>query len=122
MPIPANPMGRSRRVRPLHVVVCILLAGFLLYNPFFSLIHSQVEAALQHPASNRATVGAAELDHFPPVTKQLSAALPAAELISPRLLRIAEENTLASPKTFDSPHFPKPQFSSHLWFRPPPSV
>src|SRR5271166_2433709 len=50
-------------------VVCILLIGLILYNPFLGLIHSPAGLSVDHPPRNRATVGASELQHFSPAAR-----------------------------------------------------
>src|SRR5215468_10494355 len=47
-----------------QVLVCFLLAGLFLYNPFLVGHRENGALAVCHPASHRATVGALELEQF----------------------------------------------------------
>jgi hypothetical protein len=98
-----------------------VLAGLLLYNPFFFLIHSSSGLSVHHLSRNRATVGSAELQHFSPVSSDVAeGAVPAdrtGEIIAiPR----GQEILLATDLTRD--RVITPDLSSNLWFRPPPSA
>lgn len=105
----------------LSVLVCILIVGFLLYNPFLALVHSPGGLSVQHQSRNRATVGAAELQHYSPVSGELAAdTLP--EEGRREMLAAADggESQLASDIRRDP--IITPDFSSNLWFRPPPTA
>jgi len=99
--------------------MCFCLALFLLYNPFMAATSSQGGLNVRHPASNRATVGASELQHFSPTDGRGELSTQAASALVP-VAPLPE----ASSQVFE--FFPQvvshPQqfFSSGLWFRPPP--
>jgi hypothetical protein len=100
-------------------VACLLLAGLLLYNPFVSLIHSPTGLSVHHLARNRATVGASELQHFSPVSKEVAADV----LLEERTGEVTaisggQDFQLETDLTRDL--IISPDFSSNLWFRPPP--
>jgi hypothetical protein len=102
--------------------VCILLIGFLLYNPFFALIHSPAGVSLRNLARNRATVGSGELDHFSPVAKQLTQGFLSVEFDFLDLLHVQKEIVYRSAADFETPHLSAPALTYQLWFRPPPSA
>jgi hypothetical protein len=113
--VPRGELSRWRQV------VCILLIGLLLYNPFLALLQTHAGLSLNHLPRNRATVGASELDHFSPVSKTFTAEILAVECavdIAPLLPEI--EFPLAT--TFAPAPVSLCDFSSSLWFRPPPSA
>src|SRR4029077_9232412 len=59
--------SRERSVVPRwHAWVCLCLALLLLYNPYLAAPSSARGLNVRHPASNRATVGASELQSFSP--------------------------------------------------------
>jgi hypothetical protein len=101
--------------------VCFFLALFLLYNPFMAATSSPGGLNVRHPASNRATVGASELQHFSPADGLDKLSTPAAPAVLP-FVSFPE----VSSRLFDL--FPQvvtpPQqfFGSGLWFRPPPAL
>jgi len=76
---------------------------------------------VHHLARNRATVGSAELQHFSPVSKEVAAGV----LLEERSAEITatssgQESQLATDLARD--RVIAPNFSSNLWFRPPPSA
>jgi hypothetical protein len=114
------PESRVRSTR-VPAVVCLALAGLLLYNPFLSLIHSPAGFSVHHPSRNRATVGSGELQPFSPVSTGVAADVQLEEGTG-EIIAIAggQEFQLATDLTWDL--VITPDFSSNLWFRPPPSA
>lgn len=105
----------------LDALVCVLIVGFLLYNPFLALLHSPGGLSVQHQSRNRATVGAAELQHFSPVSNELAAGtLPEERCREILAAGSGQESHLASDLRRDI--VITPEFSSNLWFRPPPTA
>lgn len=110
--------GFSIRFRPF---VCLLLVGFLLYNPFLSLTHSSRGLSVHQLSRNRATVGAGELQNFSLATK-----VPPVDILSAECIReivVVQTETefpLATDRTPVRELFQ--EFSSNLYFRPPPSA
>jgi hypothetical protein len=104
-----------------HAQVCFCLALFLLYNPYLAAPGSTNGLNVRHPASNRATVGASELQHFSPADgkqKLSTSAVDSAE----HFFSIAD---LSSQAFEPSPQVVSPAqqfFGSSLWFRPPPAL
>jgi hypothetical protein len=99
--------------------ICFCLGLFLLYNPYLAAPSATKGLNVRHPASNRATVGASELQNFGPADGQdkLSThGTPAIEAsaLFPEISSYAFE---LSPQVVS----PAQQFfGSSLWFRPPP--
>ena len=116
--------AKTRRgaARMWQVVVCFLLAGLFLYNPFLISHREGGELTICHPASHRATVGSSELEQFPQ-RDRIVAALPDLDVV-----QVAIDLTIAispTPRQTIDPEvdaFPQIGFSSSLWFRPPPAV
>ena len=105
----------------LRAIFCLLLTGLLLYNPFVSLVHSPAGLSVHHLSRNRATVGSGELQHFSPVERELAADFLPAECSGERIIDSGGQGfQLASVLTRD--RVTRPDFSSNLWFRPPPSA
>ena len=103
-----------------HQWICLFLAFFLLYNPFFASPRTGNSLVVCHPASHRATVGASELQHFSPTGRW--DCLPAMEIteaeISVRLPDLAVQPLFI---LLLIPHFSRQFFGPGLWFRPPPA-
>lgn len=100
--------------------ICILLALFLLYNPFFGMPHSGSSLEVCHPASHRATVGASEMQHFTPTDGWgcfLTADVAQTEISAALPIPVAE----TSPVSFLVVRLPQQFFGPGLWFRPPPA-
>jgi hypothetical protein len=103
-----------------HQWICLFLAFFLLYNPFFAAPRSGIGLEVCRPASHRATVGASELQHFSPADGW--GCLPAvssteAEVVL-TLPDVSAQYLLVPPLL---PHFSRQFFGPGLWFRPPPA-
>jgi len=99
----------------------MLLVGFLLYNPFLSLVHSSTGPSVHRLARNRATVGAAELQHFSPVSSDVAKdVLPANR--TGEIIAIARSQEILLATDLARDRVLTPDFSSNLWFRPPPSA
>jgi hypothetical protein len=114
------PEPRVRLTR-LQAVVCLLLAGLLLYNPFLSLLHSPAGLSLHHLSRNRATVGSGELQPFSPVSSDV-----AEDVLPPNrtgeIIAIASGQAILLATDLMRDRVITPDFSSNLWFRPPPSA
>lgn len=104
-----------------QVLLCFVLVGLMLYNPFAGLWGANDGFCYDHLARNRATVGASELQHFSPVSNptnlqtELDVDIPAARLLQ----NLSEETTCAD---FQEVVVPRIEFFTHLWNRPPPSL
>jgi hypothetical protein len=114
------PEPRARLTR-FQAVVCLLLAGLLLYNPFLSLIHSSTGLSVHRLARNRATVGSAELQHFSPVSIEVAADVLLVERTG-EIIATSGGQDFQLAIDFTRDLVITPDFSSNLWFRPPPSA
>jgi hypothetical protein len=117
---PFNHAAERSAVPRWQSLVCFCLALFLLYNPYMAAQGSTNGLNVRHPASNRATVGASELQHFSPADgkdKLSTAAIPPVEPLA--------STPDASSQAFEFlPQVVSPAqqfFGSSLWFRPPPA-
>lgn len=100
--------------------VCVLLMALIIYNPFVVLIHSSTGLSVHHLSRHRATVGAGELQHFSPESKKAAVEV-APECIATVVIVPVEITYPITPDVQPS-HALLQDFSSHLWFRPPPTV
>jgi hypothetical protein len=102
-----------------QIVVCLLLAVLVVYNPFLGGAEFGTGLCVRHPASNRATVGASELQHFAPVKKSASLLSADALLLfasfTPSLHPSGQRSTTVSVHPVVVQHL-----APSLWFRPPP--
>jgi hypothetical protein len=101
--------------------VCLLLVFFLLYNPFAASRSSASGLNVCHPASNRATVGASELQHFSFADGH--DLLSIHENAAVATFTFSPETTARSLQCLPQVLSPQQQFfGSSLWFRPPPTL
>jgi hypothetical protein len=101
--------------------ICFCLALFLLYNPYLAASSSTYGLNVRHPASNRATVGASELQHFSPAEGQDQLSTHATAAVEP-LASFSQASSHAF-ALFPQVVSPSQQFfGSSLWFRPPPAL
>src|SRR5512136_2841595 len=99
-----------------HAWICFCLALFLLYNPYMAAPNSTNGLNVRHPASNRATVGASELQHFSPADGRDNFSTDVASTVLP-LASFTEASSHAF-KLFPQVVSPPQQFfGSSLWFR-----
>jgi hypothetical protein len=105
----------------LKILVCLLLAGLFLYNPFLAASRASSGLAVCHPASYRATVAACEIEQLAQPSASFSLAQPefdATVLSIPRMSVPDAETRDHVQKDVEAT--PQTGFSSSLWFRPPP--
>jgi len=108
-------------VTRLQAPICALLACLLLFNPFLFLIHYSAGLSVHHLSRNRATVGSAELQHFSPVSEEMSADILLEERVA-EIKRTQGGQTFQLATDLTRGHVVTADFSSNLWFRPPPSA
>jgi len=119
--IPSTHFPERSAVPRWHVLVCFCLALFLLYNPYLAAPGSTNGLNVRHPASNRATVGASELQHFSPADGKHKLSTTAIASIE-HSLSIPDLSSQAF-EFFPQVASPAQQFfGSSLWFRPPPAL
>ncbi len=104
-----------------QVLVCILLVGFFVYNPFIALIHSSAGLSVDRLPRNRATVGTSELKHFSPVENAWAIAISAGNTIG-NILPVLRKKEFLEATASSRVSVALCDFSSNLWFRPPPTV
>jgi len=101
--------------------ICLLLVFFLLYNPFAASQSSVSGLNVGHPASNRATVGASELQHFSFADGQDRLSVHDADAVA--TLMHFPDVSARSLHCLAQVLSPRQQFfGSSLWFRPPPTL
>jgi hypothetical protein len=116
---PSNQAPERSAVPRWHGWVCVCLALFLLYNPYLTAPGSTNGLNIHHPASNRATVGASELQHFSPADGKHKLSTPAIAIVE-HCFSIPDLSSQAF-EFFPQVVSPAQQFfGSSLWFRPPP--
>jgi hypothetical protein len=104
-----------------HNLLYIFLALFLIYNPYVAGPSATRDLKFCHPVSNRATVGASELQHFSPADDRDNVATDMTSAIVP--LASSPEVSWSALKLFSQVVSPPQQFfGSSLWFRPPPAL
>jgi hypothetical protein len=114
-----DPLSEWRVAPKWQIGLCLLLAALIIYNPFLAGAGSGAGLCVEHSASNRATVGASELQQFSPINGQKTLAIAAVSLLQQfdRLLSIASEPHEGPVKEV----LPAVQYlPASLWFRPPP--
>jgi hypothetical protein len=106
------------RAHRLRVWTCVLLALWLLYNPFAAVYYSHNTMEVHTLQRNRASVGASELQHFSPVQDDipqvdvnLDASL--AEVVAPAGSYVA----CGFQREIE---VPQSDILSKVWSRPPP--
>jgi hypothetical protein len=103
------------------VCVLVLLIGLLLYNPFLTLIGHADGLAYQALARHRATVGASEMQHYPPVQGESAQLEVIAEEIFAAVV-VVDTNKSASHIRKDLTLPQRPELIASVWFRPPPAA
>jgi hypothetical protein len=118
---PSTPIFARSAVPRWHAWACLFIALCFFYNPFLAAPNLMMGLNVRHPASNRATVGASELQSFSPAdgrdnlpTDADSAEVPVA--LFPVVL--SQSFQLFSWQVLPPQRF----FGSSLWFRPPPAL
>src|SRR5215467_2894489 len=114
--------NRRKSVSTWQVVVCFLLAGLFLYNPFLNGHRQDGTLTICHPTSHRSTIGSCELEQFAQ-HDGLVAPLPDLD-VAQLFIDLSAVTPFPARQTADLELSATPQtgFSSSLWFRPPPAV
>jgi len=107
-------------VPPWYRWLCVSLALFLLDNPYMAAPSSTNGLKVRHSASNRATVGASELQHFSPADGREKHSARATLVVEP-LRAFLERSSHAGDISPQVVSPPQQFFGSSLWFRPPPA-
>jgi hypothetical protein len=93
----------------------------MLYNPFAASMSSDDGLNVRHAASNRATVGASELQHF----SFANARDPLSTHDNALVIATVSSSELSTDSFKDLPQetsLPQQIFGASLWFRPPPAL
>jgi hypothetical protein len=119
-----NPSGQTHELPAVprwHGWISLCLVFFLLYNPYMAAPNSTNGLDVRHPASNRATVGASELQHFSPADGLDNFSTDGTSVVE--LLPSFPQVSSHAFKLFPQVISPLQQFfGSSLWFRPPPAL
>lgn len=116
------PFLKLRQAHPaLRVAFCLLLVISFLYNPYVRAQANSGELNLRHPFSNRATVGASELEKYASTASETGHALIAVCLPLTFWATMGPSIRLAVPRP-NEPGQPQVALRGNLWFRPPPAV
>ena len=103
-----------------RVCLCLLLIALVVYNPFAALSRSSDHLSYDKLASNRASIGASELQHFSPVSSPDSQIELAVDLLTVEPKGCAQESQLRRDQQVLIPV--EPELLAGVWFRPPPSL
>lgn len=104
-----------------QIAVCLLLAALVVYNPFLAAADFGTGICVRHCASNRATVGASELQHFTPIDSRVILAV-AFFVISDHLGVLDLVTSERWPFVVELAVPSAQNLPASLWFRPPPAV
>lgn len=113
-------IAQPRTAVPWSACISFCLALMLLYNPFFAAPSPAHGLLFRHPLSNRATIGADELQGFSPVKQRDALAAPPALDLAPAFT-FPEPTSQTVHLTPVAPFVAFLCFGFNLWFRPPPS-
>jgi len=118
----AEAKNRRKPATLWRFLVCFLLAGLFLYNPFLEGHRANGTLTICHPTRHRATVGSCELEQL---AQRGGMAAPLPDLVvMPGFLdlRPATPSPRRLTARFVPSSPPAAGFFSSLWFRPPPTV
>ena len=100
--------------------VCLLLALSFLYNPYVAAASSGGGLNVRHSVSNRATVGASELQQLAPMDSRHTHLFVDVFVVAVLGVLLQLKSHALVPVLGESLPSQRP-FSSNLWFRPPPA-
>ena len=114
--------SRDESVRFLGRAVCLVLALFLLYNPFFTINPSSgPDAAVQRHVSYRSTIAASELGASKLQQHSEVSVEPIVALVATLFDAVRPAEVIA-PRPSDETVTASDGFASSLWSRPPPAL
>jgi hypothetical protein len=103
-----------------RVCLCVLLITLVVYNPYAALNGSSDRLSYDKLASNRASIGSSELQHFSPVPAPDSHIELDVDLRSAEPVRCLQESQPSRDQLDVIPA--EPELLAGVWFRPPPSL
>jgi len=98
--------------------LCLSLALLFLYNPFLATPALGNGLCVHHSMSNRATVGASELQHFTAKERHILEAQVDGLTEEPLFSSVMVQQRFEAPNPEHRP--PQTFWAANLWFRPPP--
>ena len=114
--------SRDEAVRFLGRGVCLVLALFLLYNPFFTICPSSgPDAAIQRHLSYRSTIAASELG-CSNLQQHTEVSVEPVVVLVATLFNPARPAEVLTPKPSEETVAASDGFASPLWSRPPPTL
>ena len=118
MKIPIS--SRGENLSRWQVLLCVVLVGLLLYNPFVGLWGANDGFCYDHLARNRATVGASELQHFSPVSNSATQSELDVDVPATGLLQVVCEECPHTDILEVTPL--QIEFFTEHWNKPPPAL
>lgn len=100
--------------------VCLLLLGLLLYNPFAKALGNTDHSSIDKRPSNRATVGASELQHFSPVSKSVTQTVHVFDAVGIETIQASDEDGRFNLEPLQR-HSSVSEILVLIWNRPPPA-
>ena len=104
-----------------QAAVCLLLVGLVIFNPYLAAPDTYGNTCIRRLPSNRATVGASELQHFTPRDKR-SVLIAAGVAIIEHLDVVVPRYSESYEDPLEAVSFAVQFQSESLWFRHPPAV
>jgi hypothetical protein len=114
-----RPVEEHSRTVP-RILVCLLLFGLLLFNPFAALTSASNHPGFSTSPRHRATVGASEMQHFSPVKSEITTP-DIAQVVHSMDVKVTPAES--KPRTILLEELPPmPALIVSVWFRPPPAL
>jgi hypothetical protein len=107
-------------ISPWRAGLCLLLAIFFLYNPFFTIcVASGPAAVVHHPVSYRSTIASSELGCGTVQHTKVQAA-PLRTFVAIEKVLLQQRDDSCPESEGETVRAATQEFASSLWFRPPP--
>jgi hypothetical protein len=112
----------SNAVRLPLRAICLALALFLLYNPFFTICSTAgPDTAIEHHVSYRSTIASSELGASKVQQHSEVSVEPIVALVA-TLFDVVRPPEVTAPRPTDQTVVASDGFASPLWSRPPPTL
>jgi hypothetical protein len=116
------PSLQLRQAHPaVRVLLSLLLVISFLYNPYVRAQANSGELNLRHPFSNRATVGASELEKYASTASETGHAVIAVCFLLAIWAAVGPSVRFVVPGANEQIQ-PQATLSGNVWFRPPPAL